>query len=80
VLGYLDDLIIVPAGIWLSLKMIPAAVMAESREKAQELMKQDLPVNRVVAGLIIVIWLILAILAITFVRHILKNRNTQVGL
>jgi uncharacterized membrane protein YkvA (DUF1232 family) len=73
VLGYLDDLIIVPAGIWLSLKMIPAAVKAESREKAQKLMKQDLPVNRVVAGLIIVIWLTLAILAITFVRHILKK-------
>jgi uncharacterized membrane protein YkvA (DUF1232 family) len=80
VLGYLDDLLIVPAGIWLSLKMIPAVVMVESREKAQELMKQDLPVNRVVAGLIIVIWLILAILAIVFVIHILKNRNTQMGL
>jgi uncharacterized membrane protein YkvA (DUF1232 family) len=75
VIGYLDDLLIVPAGIWLSLKMIPAAVMVESREKAQELMQQNLPVNRFVAGLIIIIWLILAILAIAFVVHILKNQG-----
>ena len=36
VLGYLDDLIIVPAGITLALKMIPTEVMANARERAKE--------------------------------------------
>src|SRR5882672_9853477 len=34
VLGYLDDLILVPLGVWLALRMIPAPVMAECRAKA----------------------------------------------
>lgn len=35
VLGYLDDLIIVPAGIFLAMKMIPQDVLEECREKAK---------------------------------------------
>lgn len=35
VLGYVDDLIIVPAGIFLALKMIPKEVLDECREKAR---------------------------------------------
>lgn len=34
VLGYVDDLIIVPAGIFLALKMIPKEVLEECREKS----------------------------------------------
>lgn len=34
VLGYLDDLILVPLGIWLVVRMIPAEVMIRSRERA----------------------------------------------
>src|SRR5574342_729469 len=33
VIGYLDDLIIVPLGIYLALRMIPAQVMARSEER-----------------------------------------------
>jgi uncharacterized membrane protein YkvA (DUF1232 family) len=36
VLGYLDDLLIVPAGIWLAVRLIPAALMREFRKKADE--------------------------------------------
>ena len=46
VLGYLDDLILIPLGIKLALRMIPAEVMAESREKAREIIRQGKPVNR----------------------------------
>lgn len=35
VLGYLDDLIIVPAGVFLALRMIPAEILEECREKAK---------------------------------------------
>jgi uncharacterized membrane protein YkvA (DUF1232 family) len=34
VLGLLDDLILVPLGIWLVLRLVPAAVMAEHRARA----------------------------------------------
>src|SRR5207249_3033064 len=45
VLGYLDDLVLVPLGIALAVKMIPPPVMAECREKAREAMLQGKPVN-----------------------------------
>ena len=60
VLGYLDDLIIVPLGIVLALKMIPADVMAECRARSQAVMAEGKPVNWVAAGIIIAIWLMVA--------------------
>src|SRR5512135_1608672 len=53
VLGYLDDLVIVPLGVWLALKMIPAPVMAECRARADEIIAQGKPVNRVAAVIIV---------------------------
>lgn len=63
VLGYVDDLIIVPAGIALVLRMIPPVIMAESREKARRL--AETPTSWVAAGVFIGIWIVSA-LAITF--------------
>lgn len=59
VLGYLDDMILVPLGIALAIKMIPPAVLAECRQKAQTTM-QDKPTSRVVAAMIIAIWVFIA--------------------
>ncbi len=67
VIGTLDDLVLVPLGIKLALSMIPKNVMAESRQKAEEIIDQGLPVNKVAAGIIIVIWLFLAALIIFFI-------------
>ncbi|MGA9538148.1 MAG: YkvA family protein [Desulfobacterales bacterium] len=67
ILGYLDDLILVPLGIALALKMIPKDVMAEYREQAKALMLNGNPVNRVAAVMIIGIWTLLAILAVGIV-------------
>jgi len=64
VLGYLDDLILIPLGIALALKMIPPQVMADSRVKAQDLLDQDRPRNWIAAAAILTIWLALAALAI----------------
>ena len=69
ILGYLDDLILVPLGIRLALSMIPAQVMAESREKAREVIRQGKPVNRVAAAVIVAIWLLFAALVIVFMVH-----------
>lgn len=56
ILGYLDDLILLPLGIFLSIKMIPPQVLAEYREKADILMKKGKPKNWVAAGIIIFLW------------------------
>jgi uncharacterized membrane protein YkvA (DUF1232 family) len=57
VLGQLDELIIVPAGIALVLKMIPKTIMEECRKKAREE-----PINTrtkwMVAAIIILIWIL----------------------
>lgn len=58
VLGYLDDMILVPAGIWLVVRLIPPHVMAEHRERAAA--AQDRPVSRTAAIVVVCVWVILA--------------------
>ncbi|MBH9966047.1 YkvA family protein [[Bacillus] enclensis] len=56
VLGYVDDVILVPLGILLALKMIPDEVIAECELKAEEMMKKDKPKNWVAGTVVILIW------------------------
>jgi uncharacterized membrane protein YkvA (DUF1232 family) len=60
VLGYLDDLILVPIGILLAVRLIPADVLAEHRATASE---ARLPGSRGAAVVIIAIWIGLALVA-----------------
>lgn len=62
ILGYLDDLVLVPLGALLAVRMIPAQVMEESRLKAREVMAQGKPVNKVAAAVIVLIWIGLAVI------------------
>jgi uncharacterized membrane protein YkvA (DUF1232 family) len=55
VLGYLDDLVIVPLGILLVVKLIPSPLMAEFREQA--LRQPERPTSKAGALVIIVIWI-----------------------
>jgi uncharacterized membrane protein YkvA (DUF1232 family) len=73
VLGYLDDLVLIPLGVKVALSMIPADVMTESRDKAQEIISQGKPVNRVAAVVIIAIWLLLAALVIALMVRVFKR-------
>jgi uncharacterized membrane protein YkvA (DUF1232 family) len=66
VLGYLDDLIIVPAGIALVLRIIPSDVMADCRERAAAWAER--PVSWVGAAVMITIWVGVAIWAALLVR------------
>ena len=70
VIGYLDDLILVPLGIALAIRMIPAEVLAECREKAKELSKK--PVNRVAAVVVVAVWLALAALGVYLVVGVVR--------
>lgn len=58
VLGYLDDLVIVPLGVFLAVKMIPPAVMEESRLMAQAHMDEGKPLFKFMVPVIIGLWLL----------------------
>ena len=62
ILGYLDDLILIPLGVTLAIKMIPPAVMSECRARAREVMANGMPVSRMAGAVIILIWLTLVVL------------------
>jgi uncharacterized membrane protein YkvA (DUF1232 family) len=62
VLGYLDDVIILPVALLLVIKMIPAPLMAEFRQEAQR--RAERPTSRAGAILIVAIWIAAFVLAI----------------
>lgn len=61
ILGYLDDIIIVPIGIILALKMIPEPVLLDCKAKADEIRKNGKPKNWITGTLFIAIWVLCAI-------------------
>jgi uncharacterized membrane protein YkvA (DUF1232 family) len=74
VVGYLDDLVIVPAGVAFALRMIPAKVMEEARAKAADAMNSKKPVNWVMAVAIILTWLSAAVFGIVMMSRLLRFR------
>ena len=62
VLGYLDDLILVPLGILLTLRMIPAPVVAELRAEAARRLGERPPASRAGALLVLIVWVAVAAL------------------
>ncbi len=55
ILGYLDDLVLVPVGIWLTVKLIPPAVVNELRARAETVAQR--PVSHGAAMVVMVIWI-----------------------
>ncbi|MBI2347672.1 MAG: DUF1232 domain-containing protein [Deltaproteobacteria bacterium] len=73
ILGYLDDLILVPVGVYFVLKMIPDDVMADCRKKARALSDQRRPRNLLAATIIIAIWVLLALLSVHLLLGLLRD-------
>lgn len=67
ILGYLDDLILVPIGVAISLHMIPPEVMADSRAHANDILNSGKPVSWLGAAIIGTIWIALACLGLWLV-------------
>jgi len=63
ILGYLDDLIITPGGIWLAVQLIPPEVLEEARATAA-IRSVDGSVGKVGAVLIILVWIVATIGAV----------------
>jgi uncharacterized membrane protein YkvA (DUF1232 family) len=59
VLGYVDDVVLLPALIWLAVRMIPLPVLDECRDQADEWLRVSgsKPVSRVGAGVIVALWI-----------------------
>ena len=55
VLGLLDDLVLVPLGLWLVVRLTPPALMADIRARAQTVV--DRPVSRAAAALVVMVWI-----------------------
>jgi uncharacterized membrane protein YkvA (DUF1232 family) len=71
ILGYLDDIIILPLGIILALKMLPKDVISDCEVRANAMMKNGKPKNWMVGSLIIFIWIVIILWLILKVYQLL---------
>jgi hypothetical protein len=62
--GLLDEMVVVPIGVLVAARMIPADVLAECREKAREAAEGERPVSRVAAVVVVCAWLLCVALAV----------------
>ena len=73
VLGYLDDLVLLPFGIWITIKLIPPEVWAECHERAHA--EPGLrPKSWVAAAVIVVLWGVAAYFAVVWLWPLARNR------
>ncbi len=69
ILGFVDDAMILPALIWLSLKLIPSDVKKECTEAAKDIFSNGRPKNYVAAGVMILIWVcVIAAIVLKFIK------------
>ena len=62
IIGLLDDALLLPIGIWLAIKLVPAPVVAECRKQAQAWLdaRKPKPRNYLAAAVIVVLWIVAA--------------------
>ena len=58
ILGYLDDLVLLPLGIWLTLRLIPPDVWIECQAQAKNSTVGQPGQSRTAAAVIVVLWLV----------------------
>ena len=68
VLGLLDDIILLPLGIVLAVKMVPADVMSECRARAAAQAPDTAGAGRIGAAVIVLLWVALAVLVAIWAR------------
>jgi uncharacterized membrane protein YkvA (DUF1232 family) len=73
VLGYLDDLVIVPAGIALTVRLIPSDLMVEFRAAAEA--RAERPISRAGATIIALLWMAALALAIWIAVLLFSERR-----
>lgn len=73
ILGYLDDLVLIPLGIALAIKLVPRHVMNDCRLRARENMQREKPVSRVAGAVIIGIWVAAGVGCFLWIRDWVAN-------
>ena len=68
-LGYVDDLILVPLGIALALRLIPPPVLAECRLRAREALAAAQPMGRAAGAVVVAVWLLGAAVVVLLVAR-----------
>lgn len=64
VLGYLDDLVLIPLGVWIAIRLIPEDVVAECRAKAEAITGKAIKAGKIAAAVIVALWIATALLMI----------------
>ncbi|MHB9099598.1 MAG: YkvA family protein, partial [Syntrophales bacterium] len=72
-LGYLDDLVLIPLGIMLVIRMIPADVLAECRRQSEEIVGRATRAGKIAAAVIVAIWIMTAALLTWLVVRALNH-------
>jgi uncharacterized membrane protein YkvA (DUF1232 family) len=74
VLGYLDDLLLLPLGILLVIRLIPPDLLAECRAAADE--AQTLPSSHVAAAVIVILWVVAVGMAAGWIHGMIGQNQT----
>ncbi len=75
VLGYLDELVLIPLGLALAIRLIPPAVLAECRARAGQLTAAGRRAGRVAAVVVMLVWLtVLGLAAWWLIQGLFENR------
>lgn len=74
VLGYLDDLVIIPLGIMLVIRLIPADVLTECRRQSEEIVGRTTRLAEIAAAVIVAIWILAAALVVWLVIRAVNSR------
>jgi uncharacterized membrane protein YkvA (DUF1232 family) len=67
-IGYLDDLLLIPLGIALVVRLTPRELIEAAREKALRVAHR--PVSKIAAAVIVVLWLVFALILCLVLRNI----------
>ena len=62
--GLLDEMVVVPIGVWIATKMVPQVVLEECQEKASAVALGEKRVSRMAAVMVVGVWLVCVALAI----------------
>lgn len=73
VLGYLDDLIIVPLGVYLVIRMLPPQVMQECQAKAEQGLAEDLPQFKWMGVIVVAIWILVFLVVVLWLARLLNS-------